>query len=182
MKLNRLIIIILSVVGILCVLAACKVFAKEWKGGRNGTYQGIDVSHHQGNINWRTVAQNKKIQFVYIKATEGKTYLDPKPTHYNKSKTYPLIVFCHGYLGNWKLYQGILGDFDNAIVLNIGTTDLSGIFNQSDIGRIFSFYIPALERMGYKIDHKQLHLVGLSNGGSAISAPCTHDTQACFRA
>ena len=27
-----------------------------------------------------------------------------------------------------------------------------------------------LEQMGYKIDHKLIHLMGLSNGGSAISA------------
>ncbi len=81
---------------------------------------------------------------------------------------YPLVVFCHGYLGNWQLYQGILKDLDNCIVLSISTQGLSGIFTQSDIKDIFDFYIPALERMGYNIDKKQLHLMGLSNGGTAI--------------
>jgi lysozyme len=38
---------------------------------------GIDVSHHQGDINWQEVSK-QKILFVYIKATEGKTYTDPK--------------------------------------------------------------------------------------------------------
>ena len=38
---------------------------------------GIDVSHHQGDIDWQTVSK-EKIMFVYIKATEGKTYTDPK--------------------------------------------------------------------------------------------------------
>ena len=38
---------------------------------------GIDVSHHQGDIDWQTVSK-EKILFVYIKATEGKTYTDPK--------------------------------------------------------------------------------------------------------
>lgn len=37
---------------------------------------GIDVSHHQGKIDWNLVAQDD-IAFVYIKATEGATYTDP---------------------------------------------------------------------------------------------------------
>lgn len=38
--------------------------------------QGIDVSHHQGYINWAEVARNREIQFVYLKATEGANYVD----------------------------------------------------------------------------------------------------------
>lgn len=93
-----------------------------------------------------------------------------EPKQYHNGESYPLVVFCHGYLGNWQLYQGIWNDLDGAIVVSIGTRDLSGIFGQADINSIFSFYIPILEHMGYKIDHKQIHLMGLSNGGSAISA------------
>ena len=35
---------------------------------------GIDVSHHNGKINWKQVPD---VEFVYIKATEGATYADP---------------------------------------------------------------------------------------------------------
>ena len=38
--------------------------------------RGIDVSHYQGDINWEQVAANKEIEFTYIKATEGKDYID----------------------------------------------------------------------------------------------------------
>lgn len=38
---------------------------------------GIDVSRHQGRINWDKVAKDTNILFVYIKATEGATYTDP---------------------------------------------------------------------------------------------------------
>lgn len=38
---------------------------------------GIDVSHHQGVINWKDVA-HENIAFVYVKATEGATYTDPR--------------------------------------------------------------------------------------------------------
>ena len=41
-------------------------------------YNGIDISKFQGSINWQKVAQDKKIQFVYIKATEGATHYDKK--------------------------------------------------------------------------------------------------------
>lgn len=40
-------------------------------------YDGIDVSRHQGVIDWDTVAKNPKIQFVYIKATMGYNHPDP---------------------------------------------------------------------------------------------------------
>lgn len=37
---------------------------------------GIDVSRHQGNIDWQQVAQTK-VAFVYVKATEGASLVDP---------------------------------------------------------------------------------------------------------
>ena len=41
---------------------------------------GIDVSHYQGNIDWKKVKtwNDNEIQFVYIKSTEGTTYQDKK--------------------------------------------------------------------------------------------------------
>lgn len=38
--------------------------------------KGIDISHHQGNINWKDVSKNKKYKFVFIKATEGNDFRD----------------------------------------------------------------------------------------------------------
>lgn len=39
---------------------------------------GIDISHHNGKINWAAVSLNTpKIDFVYQKATEGVGYVDP---------------------------------------------------------------------------------------------------------
>ena len=39
--------------------------------------RGIDVSHHQGQIDWQAV-RHSGIQFAYIKATEGQDYRDPQ--------------------------------------------------------------------------------------------------------
>jgi lysozyme len=39
--------------------------------------QGVDVSHHQGAIDWRTLAADD-IAFAYIKATEGTDHVDAR--------------------------------------------------------------------------------------------------------
>src|ERR1700754_3700231 len=38
--------------------------------------QGIDVSHHQGAIDWKTVAVQPNVRFVIMKATEGGDHRD----------------------------------------------------------------------------------------------------------
>ncbi|HEV7504804.1 MAG TPA: glycoside hydrolase family 25 protein [Thermoanaerobaculia bacterium] len=42
-----------------------------------GSTQGIDVSHYQGTIDWRQVADTGK-RFAFIKATEGTSETDPQ--------------------------------------------------------------------------------------------------------
>lgn len=50
------------------------------------TTLGLDISHHQGEINWKKLKEgqtaNTPIRFVYIKATEGRDHKDPR---YNKN-------------------------------------------------------------------------------------------------
>jgi lysozyme len=43
----------------------------------DGERYGIDVSSHQGTINWSDVAHDHA-SFVYIKATQGATFVDPR--------------------------------------------------------------------------------------------------------
>lgn len=38
--------------------------------------QGIDVSHHQGEIDWAQVAASGQVAYVYLKATEGSDHVD----------------------------------------------------------------------------------------------------------
>lgn len=38
---------------------------------------GMDISHHNGDINWSDVDKSK-FQFIFVKATEGVTFVDPK--------------------------------------------------------------------------------------------------------
>ena len=45
----------------------------------HGAFQGIDVSHHQGDIDWAAVKRSApELAFVYVKCSEGKSYVDPK--------------------------------------------------------------------------------------------------------
>ncbi|MGB0933592.1 MAG: glycoside hydrolase family 25 protein [Lishizhenia sp.] len=88
---------------------------------------GIDVSHHQGKIDWETVflsEPNKdSIQFVYCKATESKSHIDKEWTrnrnwllkhnikngayHFFASKSYPIPQAKH-FLSIWQKRDGDL--------------------------------------------------------------------------
>jgi lysozyme len=41
-------------------------------------YSGIDVSHHQGVIDWPAVKASGGVDFCWAKATEGNNYIDPR--------------------------------------------------------------------------------------------------------
>lgn len=90
-----------------------------------------------------------------------------KPENYDENRTYPVVFFMHGLLGNWKNYAGISLKFEDCIVMCVGTKDWSGIYDANDIENLFTDQIPFLEKSGYKVDRNNLHIIGLSNGGSA---------------
>lgn len=96
-----------------------------------------------------------------------------EPKHYDESKEYPVVFFMHGYLGNWKLYTGLLKDLEDCIVVCVGTKDWSGRFTKKDVNSLFTKQIPFLESLGYRVDEEQLHIMGLSNGGTATNEAYT---------
>ncbi|MBQ3731337.1 MAG: glycosyl hydrolase family 25 [Muribaculaceae bacterium] len=62
-------------------------------------YDGIDISSHQGFIDWAKVSSDKDIRFVYIKATEGSTYHSPHYVHnMTQAKRHGLLVGSYHYL------------------------------------------------------------------------------------
>lgn len=62
----------------------------------NGTDEqlhGIDVSHYQGRINWDEVVRDTKVNYVYLKATEGVNTIDDTYTYnFNECKRVGLKV------------------------------------------------------------------------------------------
>jgi lysozyme len=54
--------------------------------------RGIDISRHQGAINWKKLSASGKVDFVYIKATEGCDYVDPFfPAHWQAAKKSAIV-------------------------------------------------------------------------------------------
>lgn len=66
---------------------------------KDAPYDGIDISSHQGYIEWDKVSSDKNICFVYAKATEGATYRSPHYT-YNvaMAQRYGLLVGSYHYI------------------------------------------------------------------------------------
>ena len=69
-----------TILALLCLLSlscgAKKEIGHEHKQAIVNSSTGIDVSHHQGKINWKEV-RNSGVTYVYLKASEGSTYTDP---------------------------------------------------------------------------------------------------------
>ncbi len=133
-----------------------------WTGKAFAFYQPYNTLSLQGsNPGSFTIAQTYN---TLIGTNHDAIYIT-RPKHYDSKKNYPVVFFCHGYMGSWELYQGILSRLENCIVVSVGTKTLDGLtFN---IGDIFKKYIPYVVSLGYNIDMSQLHLMGLSNGGQA---------------
>lgn len=80
-----------------------------------GNTYGIDVSHHQGEIEWNKVKKwkDKKINFVYIKATEGATYVDKTyQTNVKGAQSNNLLVGSYHY---FRTTSSVKNQFRNFI-------------------------------------------------------------------
>jgi len=58
------------------LLLACLATGIATAAAPSGHLEGVDTSHHNTAVNWTTLHDNG-VRFVFIKATDGKDYLDP---------------------------------------------------------------------------------------------------------
>jgi lysozyme len=75
--LKKLKIILISFVLIIIILGILLFFRIIWFVYPNKniySVDGLDISHHQGIIDWNNI--NEKYKFVFVKATEGETFVD----------------------------------------------------------------------------------------------------------
>ena len=69
-------------------------------------YNGIDVSHHNGLLNWEQIAADPCIQFVYIKATEGANYVDTQySNNVTKARQQDILVGAYHYFNSKPAQQ-----------------------------------------------------------------------------
>ena len=68
---------------LVALAVAALIFAAPWLyqdfelAARKYVVKGVDVSHYQGEIDWRALRQSG-VRFAYIKATEGASLRDPR--------------------------------------------------------------------------------------------------------
>lgn len=79
-------------------------------------YDGIDVSSYQKDIDWDAVCRDKKIRFVYVKATEGATYTSPH-FRYNieNARKHGLKVGSYHFLRTTSSLQSQFENFTRAV-------------------------------------------------------------------
>lgn len=105
-------LLVISAIGLACYLVYIYLvspYTSRWQAlyGKENypegySIRGIDVSHHQGEINWKKLSKaqigDEPISFVFIKATEGKDFLD---TNFNENfyqaREYGLIRGAYHY-------------------------------------------------------------------------------------
>ena len=74
-------------------------------------YDGIDVSNHQKRIDWAEVAKDENVQYVYIKATEGASYVcDTYRTNLEGARRHGIKVGSYHFL---RTGSSIRGQFEN---------------------------------------------------------------------
>ena len=93
-KKNNLIMVFFSFIIIIFTLIPSFAFGPS----SSVIYQGIDVSSWQGNIDFRAV-KNSGIDIVYIKSSEGSSYIDPYfEQNYRNAKANGLKVGFYHYV------------------------------------------------------------------------------------
>lgn len=119
------------------VFSAVLLFALYWLGlvqlnhPSLATYpvRGIDVSHHQGAIEWPRIVSESEIAFAYIKASEGGTLRDPRFKHNWEASSaiargaYHFFTFCTDGQAQAKNFLEVAptdGDLPAAVDIEFG--------------------------------------------------------------
>jgi lysozyme len=77
---------------------------------------GVDVSHHQGPIDWAMVAREPGQRFAYLKATQGRAHVDPEFARNwrgaraagLKVGAYHYFSFCSGAAAQARLFLSVV--------------------------------------------------------------------------
>lgn len=114
----------------------------------SASHTGIDVSHHQGRIDWKEVSKDSKgIEFVYVKASEGATMKD-KCFKYNMQEArecgmkvgayhyFRMTSSAHAQFVNFK-QQLCSVEFDLIPMVDVETSDSKSVKELQDSLDVF---------------------------------------------
>ena len=110
---------LLALISTLVIAGSCSKehpSAKQLLPSPEGNVVGVDVSHHNGKIFWDTLVKRDKMQFVFVKATEGATVIDKK--YYSnlfKAKDAGLKVGAYHFLTTSSTSQKQFENFKNVV-------------------------------------------------------------------
>jgi hypothetical protein len=90
------------------------------------------------------------------------------PKHLPNVKPMRVVVFLHGYMGNFQFYQNYFKSLENTVVIAPSTKDLNGRWKEKDISRIINIYLPLINEQ-VVLNLSDVHVVRLSNGGSGVN-------------
>ena len=91
------------------------------------------------------------------------------PVGLNRREPRPVLVFFHGSGGNFKTYTRILSKLaDQFSFVLVAPSGGAGNWTSEDSQRCLEVSLAAAERRA-KIDHESIYVMGLSNGGKAVS-------------
>lgn len=107
---------------------------------------GIDVSRYQGKINWKEVAKDKRVTFVYMKATESTGLVDPTyKRNHREARRAGLPVGVYHFFSPQTPAQQQLANFRNTV--NPRTQDLIPIVDVEVAPKRRSQIVPFLKRL-----------------------------------
>jgi len=130
---------LLLVLGIVAALVACAGHTdrrdqRHVPPRRDGALiDGIDVSSHQGDIDWAKVTANDDLRFAYVKATEGATYRSPHyQSNVRQAQRHGLLVGSYHYLSTTSTISEQYANFVGA--MSTVTQDLIPMIDVEDRG------------------------------------------------
>ena len=113
-----------------------------WGPSSNQIYQGIDVSNWQRNIDFNAV-KNSGIYVVYIKSSEGKSFIDPYfEINYNNARANGLKVGFYHYVTARNIEQAREQALFFENVINGKHVDCRLAMDFEDFGEYIVTHIP----------------------------------------
>ncbi len=103
------------------------------------TIHGIDVSHHQGEIDWEKLAANRldgsPLHFVFIKATEGETLADSRFAHnFHQAREHGMVRGAYHFFNPSAAPETQANHFIRRVHLEEG--DLPPVLDIETIGKL----------------------------------------------